>query len=51
MDKATLVSIDIEGGRELLKLLDEAKFKVVAVVWLHLPEFFRLAALDRIARS
>ena len=40
MDKATLVSIDIEGGRDLLKLLDEAKFKVVVAGWFHVPEFF-----------
>jgi hypothetical protein len=39
MDKATLVGIDLEAGRDLLKLLDEAKFKVTAAAWVHLPEF------------
>ena len=39
MDKATLVGIEIEAGKNLLKLLDKAGFKVVAALWLLLPEF------------
>ena len=39
MDKATLVGIDVEAGKNLLKLLDGAEFKVVAALWLLLPEF------------
>jgi len=39
MDKATLVGIDLEAGRDLLNLLDQAKFKVTAAAWIHLPEF------------
>src|SRR5438132_7372453 len=40
MDKATLVSFDLEAGKDLLKLLDAAKFKIVAAGWFHVPEFF-----------
>ena len=39
MDKATLVGFDLEAGRELLRRLDQTEFKVVAALWLYLPEF------------
>lgn len=38
MDQATLVGLDIETGRRILRHLDEASFKVSAAFWLLSPE-------------
>ncbi|HTD45041.1 MAG TPA: hypothetical protein VK687_12705 [Bryobacteraceae bacterium] len=38
MDQATLVGLDIEAGRRILRYLDEASFKVSAAFWLFSSE-------------
>jgi|ERR1017187_10130635 hypothetical protein len=38
MDKATLVSIDLERGEEVLKILDEAGLRIMVAVWLVSPD-------------
>jgi len=38
MDQATLVGLDIEAGKRVLRYLDEAKFKVRAAFWLFSSE-------------
>lgn len=37
MDKAVLVSIDLENGAEVLKILDAADLKPEVAAWLFLP--------------
>ncbi len=39
MDKAALVGLDIERGREVLDALDTAGIKVAAALWVYLPEY------------
>lgn len=39
MDKATMVSIDVERGSELLEILERAKVKVNVALWMFLSEF------------
>jgi hypothetical protein len=39
MDKAALVSIDIEKGAEILKKLDEAGLNVKVALWSYFPEY------------
>ena len=39
MDKTTLVSFDIERGREVLDALDGAKVKTAVALWAYLPEY------------
>jgi len=39
MDKAALVSIDVERGAELIAALDRAKVKVSIALWVHLAEY------------
>lgn len=39
MDKAVLVSIDVENGAEILASLDAAQLKVSVALWLLLPEY------------
>jgi hypothetical protein len=38
MDKATLVSIDLERGEEVVKVLDEADLQIKVAVWLFSPD-------------
>ena len=38
MAAAVLVDADVEMGRELLRILDEAKFPVTAAVWIFFPD-------------
>jgi hypothetical protein len=44
MGKTTLVNTDMEAGKNLLKKLDKAEFKVQAALWLYMsePEEWRL---------
>ena len=39
MDKAALVTLDIERGGEVLEGLDRAKVKVAVALWAILPEY------------
>jgi|SRR5579863_2683260 len=39
MDKAALVSVDVESGARLVKALDEAKLKVRVALWFFSPEY------------
>jgi len=39
MDKAALVSLDIERGREVLDALKRAKLKVSIALWVYSPEY------------
>jgi hypothetical protein len=39
MDKAALVSVDIERGLEIMRALDAANLKVNVVAWFQLPEY------------
>jgi hypothetical protein len=39
MDKAEMVSLDIERGAALLDALDRAKLKVGVALWVHLAEY------------
>ena len=39
MDKAALVSVDLEKGSELLDALDRAKLKVSVALWVYLSEY------------
>ena len=39
MDKAALVSVDIEKGSELLDAFDRAKLGVSVVLWVYLSEY------------
>lgn len=39
MDKAALVSLDIERGREVLDALESAGLRVVVALWLYSPEY------------
>jgi hypothetical protein len=39
MDKAEMVSLDIERGAALLDALDRAKLKVGVALWAHLAEY------------
>jgi len=39
MDKATMVSIDIDRGSELLQILDRAKLRVYVALWVFLSEY------------
>jgi hypothetical protein len=39
MDKVALVNLDIERGREILHILDRAKFAVLVALWVYLPEY------------
>jgi hypothetical protein len=49
MDKAALVSIDIETGAEILRALDKADLKVKVAAWFQLPEYgdWRLVLASR----
>ncbi len=38
MDQTILVAPDVEGGKELLKALDEATLDIRAALWLYMPE-------------
>lgn len=38
MAAAVLVDSDVEMGRELLRILDEAKFPVTAAAWIFFPD-------------
>jgi hypothetical protein len=38
MDQAALVGLDVEAGKEILRLLDDAKFRVVAALWRYASE-------------
>jgi hypothetical protein len=38
MAAAVLVDTDVEMGRELLRILDEAKFPVTAAAWIFFPD-------------
>jgi hypothetical protein len=38
VDQAALVGLDVEAGRQILLLLDDAKFKVVAAFWRYSSE-------------
>jgi hypothetical protein len=46
MAETILVNSDIEAGRELVGLLDEAGFPVTAAAWIYFPDalIYRLAA-------
>jgi hypothetical protein len=39
MGNALWVSIDLERGAEILRILDEAGLKVSAALWVHLEEY------------
>lgn len=39
MDKAALVSLDIERGREVIEALERAKRKVSIALWVYSPEY------------
>jgi len=39
MDKAAMVSLDIDRGTELLNALDRAKLKISVALWVHLAEY------------
>ena len=39
MDKATMVSIDVSLGAELLEVLDRAHLKVSVALWMYLSEY------------
>jgi len=49
MDKAALVSIDIETGAEILRALDQADLKIKVAAWFQLPEYgdWRLVLASR----
>jgi len=38
MDKKTLVNIDIEEGKKLLKILDNSSIKITSAFWLYLTD-------------
>ena len=38
MDKATLVSIDLDKGEEILKILDGAELRIKVALWLFSPD-------------
>jgi len=38
MAEAVLVDADVEMGRELVRILDEAKFPVTGAVWIYFPD-------------
>jgi hypothetical protein len=38
MDKATLVSIDLDQGEEVLKILDGAELRIKVALWLFSPD-------------
>jgi hypothetical protein len=39
MDKAALVSLDIDRGREVVDALERAKLKVAIALWVYSPEY------------
>ena len=39
MDKAALVGLDIEKGREIVDTLDRANLKIAVALWAYLPEY------------
>lgn len=39
MDKAAVVSLDIDRGAELLAALERAKLRIVVALWAHLYEY------------
>ena len=39
MDKATLVDVDIAAGKQVLQILDQARFRVSVALWLYSSEF------------
>ena len=39
MDNPTLVDVDIAAGKQVLQILDQAGFKVIAAFWLYTSEF------------
>jgi len=39
MDKTTLVSVDLDKGAQILRILDDAKLKVRAALWLYSPDY------------
>lgn len=49
MDKAALVSIDIDTGAEILRALDKADLKIKVAAWFQLPEYgdWRLVLASR----
>ncbi len=49
MDKASMVSLDIERGKELLEALERAKVKVSVALWAYLSEYedWRLVVSSR----
>jgi hypothetical protein len=40
MDKSALVSVDLETGSEVLKILDKADIEVNVALWAVLPEYY-----------
>ena len=39
MDKTALVSVDLEKGGEILRILDDAGLNVKVALWAYLPEY------------
>jgi hypothetical protein len=39
MDKAALVSVDLERGREVIEALEHTNVKVSVAIWAYLPEY------------
>jgi hypothetical protein len=39
MDKAALVSVDLERGREVIEALERTSVKVSIAIWVYLPEY------------
>lgn len=39
MDKAALVSVDLERGREVIEALERTNVKVSIAIWAYLPEY------------
>jgi hypothetical protein len=49
MDKATMVSIDVSRGAEILEILDRARVRVSVALWMFLSEYedWRLVVSSR----
>ncbi len=49
MDKAALVGVDIDRGRELIAALDRDNLKIAVALWVFLPEYedWRLVLASR----
>ena len=39
MDKTTLVSVDLDRGAQILRILDDAKLNVRVALWLYSPDY------------